>query len=654
MKPLDHIVQTGLARTTSEGCDPQRSIEWRFPGWPHESSRLSCTPMRRRDFLKAAAGVPLLPLACSPGTPPSTGHASAGGASSAAGGPSASRWVQPGDPDWPSPEAWEALGRQVHGRLIEVESPLDPCRADPTSDACAELFRNLKNPYYIGDHPALTQTSGYLDAWTSSPSEYAVAAEETADVVAAVNFARENHVRLVVKGGGHSYLGTSNAPDSLLVWTRRMRAIELHDAFVPRGCEGRVEPQPAVTVGAGAIWMHVYQAVTVEAGRYVQGGGCGTVGVAGLVQSGGFGSFSKRFGLAAAGLLEAEVVTADGQVWIANACTHPDLFWALKGGGGGSFGVVTRLTLRTRELPETFGGFFGKIKARSDDSYRALIARFLVFYRDSLMNPHWGEQARFDDDDTLGISMLQAGLSQEEAETVWQPFVEWVNGRPNEYSWEEPVQIIAFPARRMWDRAFFQEVAPDAILQDDRPGAPAENVYWADNQGEAGQFLHAYRSAWMPAALLSDDRLAGLVDALFAASRRWTTSLHFNKGLAGSPPEEIEAARDTAMNPVVVEAFARAIVAGEGPPAFAGIQGHEPDLTRGRRAADRINAAMAELLKVSPDAGSYVSESDWFEPDWQRSYWGSNYARLAEVKQRYDPEGLFAVHNGVGGTTFDS
>ena len=70
-----------------------------------------------------------------------------------------------------------------------------------------------------------------------------------------------------------------------------------------------------------------------------------TVGVAGLVQSGGFGSFSKAYGLAAASLLEAEVVTADGEVRIANACSDPDLFWALKGGGGGSLGVVTRADL---------------------------------------------------------------------------------------------------------------------------------------------------------------------------------------------------------------------------------------------------------------------------------------------------------------------
>ena len=115
--------------------------------------------------------------------------------------------------------------------------------------------------------------------------------------------------------------------------------------------------------------------MTTRRGRYVQGGGCTTVGVAGLIQSGGFGSFSKKYGLAAAGLLEAEVVTADGVARIANACTNPDLFWGLKGGGGGTLGVVTRVTLRTRELPSFFGAVFGKITAASEAAFRELISR---------------------------------------------------------------------------------------------------------------------------------------------------------------------------------------------------------------------------------------------------------------------------------------
>jgi FAD/FMN-containing dehydrogenase len=261
------------------------------------------------------------------------------------------RRVRPGDPSWPTRASWGKLNEAVGGRLIKVNSPLSACREAPDGVACGDLFKELKNPYYIGDNVALTQTAGWVDAWESQPSVYAVAAETTGDVVAAVNFARDNNLRLVVKGGGHSYLGRSNAPDSLLIWTRHMKAITLRDDFVAQGCAAQQPPHPAVTVGSGAIWMHTYNEVTTKGGRYVQGGGCGTVGVAGLVQAGGFGSFSKNFGTAAAGLSEAEIVTADGEVRIANACTNPDLYWGLKGGGGGSLGVVTRLTLKTHELP---------------------------------------------------------------------------------------------------------------------------------------------------------------------------------------------------------------------------------------------------------------------------------------------------------------
>jgi FAD/FMN-containing dehydrogenase len=126
------------------------------------------------------------------------------------------------------------------------------------------VFKELKNPYYLGDEVGLTQSLGWVDAWTSQPSVYAVAARTTDDVVAAVNFARENNLRLVVKGGGHSYQGTSIAANSLLIWTRRMNAVTFHEAFVGAGCAGRHRPQQAVTVEAGAIWGQVYDAVTTK------------------------------------------------------------------------------------------------------------------------------------------------------------------------------------------------------------------------------------------------------------------------------------------------------------------------------------------------------------------------------------------------------
>jgi FAD/FMN-containing dehydrogenase len=513
---------------------------------------------------------------------------------------------------------------------------------------CNQLFKQLKNPYYIGDTPELTQTLGWLDAWTSAQSTYAVAAEKTEDVVAAINFAREHNLRLVVKGGGHSYQGTSNAPDSLLLWTRALNTVQLRDAFVPQGCDGRQSPQPAVTVGAGAIWIQAYNAVTTQGGRYVQGGGCSTVGVAGLVQSGGFGSFSKRYGTAAAGLLEAEIVTADGAVRVVNSCREPDLFWALKGGGGGTLGIVTRLTLRTRELPEFFGGVFGVIKANSDAAFRVLVAKMIAFYRDRLFNPHWGEQISIRRGNALGLSLVFQGLDRQRAAEIWKPFFDWLAHSPDEFSFEEPLQILDIPARHFWDASYMKKNLPQAIVSDDRPSAPESNTFWEGDHGQVGWFVHAYKSAWLPATLLTPARQSSLVDALIASSRRFSVSLHFNKGLAGAPEAELAAARDTATNPAVLSAFALAIIATGSGPALPNLPGHEPDLATARRNARAVAASMEELQKVIPSPASYVSESDYFEPAWQQSFWGSNYLRLAAVKKKYDPEGLFFVHHGPG------
>lgn len=555
--------------------------------------------------------------------------------------------LRPGDPGWPSDATWADLNRDVEGRLLKLTSPFSGCMTTPTGSSCSEALQNLENPYYVGDQPALTQTSGWLDAWASKSSVYAVAAKSTADVVAAVNFARQHNLRLVVKGGGHSYQGTSCAPDSLLVWTRHMNDVTLHDAFVARGCTGTISPQPAVSLGSGAMWIDAYNAVTKHGGRYVQGGGCTTVGVAGLILSGGFGNFSKCYGTAAAGLLEAEVVTADGRVLVANAFTNPDLFWALKGGGGSSYGIVTRLTLRTRELPETFGAAFGKITASSDHAFRVLVAKIVDFYQSDLFNPHWGEQITFNPSNSVNISLVFQGLSQRQAEETWIPFLEWVRAH-QEYVFEEPFKTIALPAQHFWDAEFLNEQAPGIMVADARPDTPADHVLWEGDQGQVGWFIHGYQSAWMPESLLHKDRQSLLVNAVFECTRHWSVSFHFNKGLAGAPAREKAAAQDTAMNPDALGAFALAIIAGGDSPAFPGMPDVTRDLASARGDATSINRAMDELLKVAPRAGSYVSESDYFRHDWQTAFWGDNYSQLSAVKKKYDPDGLFIVHHGVG------
>jgi FAD/FMN-containing dehydrogenase len=569
----------------------------------------------------------------------------------------------------PQQSAWKRLNDAVGGNLIPVDFPLSILKSDPKGAAAERLLKDLRNPYYIGDQPGLTQTLGWLDAWATKPSVYAVAARNADDIAAAVNFAREHNVRLAVRGGGHSYQGTSNAPDSLLIWTRHMHDIAMHDGFVPQGCEHAMKPQRAATLGAGAIWMQAYQAVTTQGGKYVQGGGCTTVGVAGLIQGGGFGSNSKHYGMAAGSLLQAEVVTADGTIRIANPCTNPDLFWALKGGGGGTFGVVSNLTVRLHDLPEFFGIASFAIKAASDDAYRRLIREFLSFYSEHLFNDHWGEQARVHSENTLEISMVSQGLDTDQAKKTWQPFLEWAR-RSNSYSIKSRMAIASWPAQRMWDVQWWREHWPEMIFPnsnpfigffdhllahlaqpvltfDDRPGAASSNAWWKGDGGQVGWFIWGYESLWLPASLLEGDSQQRLADALFAASRYSGVELHFNKGLAGAPPDVIAAAKNTAMNPTVLSAFALAIVGDAQGPAYPGISGFEPSVEEGRRARQRVDRCVDQLRGVTGETGAYVSESNYFEKDYQRAYWGSNYPRLAGIKKKYDPGGLFRVHNGV-------
>ncbi|MBS0360567.1 MAG: FAD-binding oxidoreductase [Proteobacteria bacterium] len=542
--------------------------------------------------------------------------------------------VRPGGAGWPGAGDWDGLKQAVGGRLIR---PVPPDVNDP---AVRQL---MKNPFYVGDQPGLTQSSGWLEAWRSAPSAYAVAAESAADVAQAVRFARAHNLRLVVRGGGHSYLGASNAPDSLMIWTRKMREVRVHQAFTPQG--SKAPPVPAVSVGAGCIWLDAYRAVTTEAGRYVQGGGCTTVGVAGLVQGGGFGSHSKGFGTAGASLLEAEVVTADGQVRVVNHVREPELYWALKGGGGGTYGVITRVTLATHPLPQTFGVVQLHIQAKSDEAYKRLLARFVELYATSLCNPHWGEQVRTGTNNRFNVEMVFQGITAAEARAAWMPLVEFCNASPNDYEGQKVLLALDLPARKFWD-ADFMKNAPGAITQDQRPGVAPGNFWWTGDGEQVGAYWHAYTSLWLPRSLLEPANRAKLVDAWFAATRKWTVGFHFNKGLAGAPPEAIAASRDTATNPDVLDAFALAIIAAASGPAYQGMP--LPDLKAAATARDRVHAAMTALRAAAPGAGSYVNETDYFEADWQRAFWGGNYGRLLRVKRRYDPQGLFTVHHGVG------
>ena len=244
--------------------------------------------------------------------------------------------------------------------------------------------------------------------------------------------------------------------------------------------------------------------------------------------------------------------------------------------------------------------------------------------------------------------MVFQGIDDSTAQATWKPFIDWLAASPSDYEVSVPIMSLAAPSHFFWDVEFLKRNLPQVIISDDRPGAPDDAVFWAGNLGEAGWYIHNYESVWMPQSLLADGAIGWLVEAMFAASRKWSFQFHFNKGLAGAPAEALAAARDTAMNPAAVDAFALAIVAASGTPAFAGIPGHAPDLAKAKRDGEAVGASLAELSKLAPGAPSYFSEASDFQKDWQQAHWGGNYQRLSAAKKKYDPDGLFFIHHGVG------
>ena len=159
--------------------------------------------------------------------------------------------------------------------------------------------------------------------------------ESLADVQRAVRWARRHAVRIVPRSGGHSYGGYSTTSGVILDVSRLNR--------VSLDARGRA------AVGAGARLIDVYDQLS-RRGRTVPAGTCPTVGIAGLALGGGVGLAARKFGLTCDNLLEATVVLAGGRAVTCNGTQHQDLYWALRGGGGGNFGVVTRLVFRTHPV----------------------------------------------------------------------------------------------------------------------------------------------------------------------------------------------------------------------------------------------------------------------------------------------------------------
>lgn len=411
----------------------------------------------------------------------------------------------------------------------------------------------------------------------------------TADVAAAVRFAREQDLEIAVRGGGHNVAGTAVCDDGIVIDLSAMRAVSVDPA------------RRTARVRGGALWGDVDPATQAH-GLATTGGIVGHTGVAGLTLGGGIGFLMRKHGLSVDNLLAAEVVTAEGSVVRASSDEHPELFWALRGGGG-NFGVVTSFQFALHPLgPDVVAG---PVFWAADDTVDVL-----RFYRDFAA----------DAPDELG-SVVRVGT------------VPPLPAIPEELHWRPAIAVICCYAGAVADG----ERAVRAVR---RHGTPlvdllAPTPYVAHQTATDDTVLHGWHYYWKATSLadLSDNAIAAIADHAYTATspRSYAAMFHMGGAVARVPHDATAfAGRDVAHN-IIIDAVWLPEESGEHAAAETAwarrfLHALEPDRT----------GVYVNFLDADDDAGRI-----------REAYGDHTHRRLAEVKAKYDPDNAFHHNKNI-------
>jgi FAD/FMN-containing dehydrogenase len=424
--------------------------------------------------------------------------------------------------------------------------------------------------------PSDSQYKTYLPAANTrtqlSPALRAVCKTEHA-VAVMVDWVQSNQLTFAVRCGGHSYEGFSQSTD-VVIDLRGMAAISVDTTA------------GLVTAGSGASLYHIYQAVAAQ-GLALQAGSCPTVGISGHILGGGHGLLARSHGLTCDSLDQVTLVDSQAQIRVANATSEPDLYWASKGGGGGSFGIVTEFKLHVFPLKSA-----------------------LVF----------------------GVTWT---LSQAAAVKLFAAWQAWAPNAPSNITSIMKVQAASHGNITL--RCIGQSVGSESelraqigpMLKMDKPSSALSILslsFLKAVQHFAGPL--DYESVYMKAK--SDYVLTPLstaaITAMMAAASQASTVALLCDGYGGKIADV--AAADTAF------------------PRRAGTQFCIQYYSSWTKAADtashiaNVAKVYAAMRPFMPDA-SYVNYCDLDLTDYAKAYWGDNLPRLMSVKAEYDPQNLF-------------
>jgi FAD/FMN-containing dehydrogenase len=471
----------------------------------------------------------------------------------------------------PGPPDWSALAARLQGTLLRP------------ADAGYDAARVLYNTRFDG---LRTQAIARCVS--------------VADVQACIAFARNSGVAITPRSGGHSYGGWSSGP-GLVVDVARLATVDVR--------------ADAATIGAGTRLVDAYAAIG-GAGRAIAAGSCPTVGIAGLTLGGGLGVLSRAWGLTCDSVTSIDVVTADGTARTCDAQRDTDLFWALRGGGGGNFGIVTSFTLRTRPSTPLAIGFVTWPWSKAATVVRAWQS-WIVAMPDAV----WSN-VHLDAASGPEPTLLVHAVAMEDAAAL-QSHLDRLVGAVGSTPDSRTVFARPYPEAMLLEGGCAQLTLAQCHLTGTTPEA------------RLGRETYAAKSA-IAAAPLSNpaiDAIVGGLEGLQALPNAGAGSVLID-AMGGAIAQ---LAPDATAFPHRGAIAALQFVAGwdaSAPPAIA-------------------DASVAWLRSVYARArplispGAYVNYADPDLTDWQQAYYGANYSRLQRVRSIYDPDGLFAFAQAI-------
>ncbi|KAF9201306.1 hypothetical protein BGZ59_002794 [Podila verticillata] len=547
----------------------------------------------------------------------------------------------PNQPCWPSADTWQTFSAAVGGRLIATTPPARACH-NPFYDStkCWEIQKGYFEDSWRQLQPgAMTYTNwetyqgeGCLGTsnFLSPPCRqgavplFTVNASTATDIQETVRFAAKHNLRLVIKNTGHDMLGRSTAPNSLSLWVHHRKKMEVVDAFVPKGAPQDTKGEPAVLVESG-VQFEELNTVLHEHNRIVVGGSSSTVGAAGgYCTGGGNGVLSKLHGLCVDNVLQYTIVTADGELRVANAYQNQDLFWALRGGGPGTFGVVVEAVMRTHPALKNIIKAQVTIVSLFGTAMDKIMREFLAHHN------QWGKEGwsgyAFNVHKIVHILKINYYL-------------------PDGDLAQSQASIEAFVR---YARSFLGVI----ILQNSVESLPSyldavPTILDVPIKKSGVNFFMGSRLA--PQTMFESS--TG-VDALAAAIKEAQRDVEGVKALASIMLMFIaggQVSQGNSQDTSVLPAWRSALMV----PAVT-LQWNDDVSYQDQLEIQRaLTKAVSRLRAITPGSGSYLNEADPNEPDWQDSFFGANYPRLRQIKHKYDPQGIFICRKCVGSEDWD-